>query len=267
MAERLHLCSALLTAILGVLSILPHSLLGNPAAEEDDTGRSALLRRVKRGWVWNQFFVLEEYTGLEPLYIGKVSPDHAHVHVLACGPQRWWLFFTTFWLTNGRAAATLRLQLAAGFRGARPARSKATREENFKPKRKEEHNLILEWPLTASLLSTWKRSQTAAVQLIDSILRSVCPVPTSRRRCSDCPVSKVTPTFDRQLWGVGGSQQTPNTEGSEAGFQKVPKVLAVVFAFRSGAIASAGGRGVRNQSWEPQQPPPFASLHYSLAAV
>ena len=37
-----------------------------------DDGVKELLRRVKRGWVWNQFFVLEEYTGLEPLYIGKV---------------------------------------------------------------------------------------------------------------------------------------------------------------------------------------------------
>lgn len=30
------------------------------------------LERVKRGWVWNQFFVVEEYTGTEPLYVGKV---------------------------------------------------------------------------------------------------------------------------------------------------------------------------------------------------
>lgn len=29
--------------------------------------------RVKRGWVWNQFFVVEEYTGTEPLYVGKVN--------------------------------------------------------------------------------------------------------------------------------------------------------------------------------------------------
>ncbi|KAG8133201.1 hypothetical protein E2320_011009, partial [Naja naja] len=27
--------------------------------------------RVKRGWVWNQFFVLEEYMGSEPQYVGK----------------------------------------------------------------------------------------------------------------------------------------------------------------------------------------------------
>lgn len=37
-------------------------------------GDPALLAggRVKRGWVWNQFFVVEEYTGTEPLYVGKV---------------------------------------------------------------------------------------------------------------------------------------------------------------------------------------------------
>ncbi|XP_017560740.1 cadherin-22 [Pygocentrus nattereri] len=31
--------------------------------------------RVKRGWVWNQFFVVEEYTGTEPLYVGKIHSD------------------------------------------------------------------------------------------------------------------------------------------------------------------------------------------------
>lgn len=30
------------------------------------------LRREKRGWVWNQFFVLEEYAEDKPLYVGKV---------------------------------------------------------------------------------------------------------------------------------------------------------------------------------------------------
>ena len=59
-----------------VLLLLPHGLLGKPAseasAEEARAGGAALLQRVKRGWVWNQFFVLEEYTGSEPLYIGKV---------------------------------------------------------------------------------------------------------------------------------------------------------------------------------------------------
>uniref|UniRef100_A0A8C6P1S6 Cadherin 7 n=1 Tax=Nothobranchius furzeri TaxID=105023 RepID=A0A8C6P1S6_NOTFU len=31
--------------------------------------------RHKRSWVWNQFFVLEEYTGNEPLYVGKLHSD------------------------------------------------------------------------------------------------------------------------------------------------------------------------------------------------
>uniref|UniRef100_UPI00398F4054 cadherin-7-like n=1 Tax=Pristiophorus japonicus TaxID=55135 RepID=UPI00398F4054 len=32
-------------------------------------------RRMKRKWVWNQFFVLEEHRGTEPLYIGKLHSD------------------------------------------------------------------------------------------------------------------------------------------------------------------------------------------------
>ncbi|KAI1888849.1 hypothetical protein AGOR_G00173010 [Albula goreensis] len=44
-------------------------LVGHPRPGEET------LRRSRRGWVWNQFFVLEEYTGLEPLYIGKLHSD------------------------------------------------------------------------------------------------------------------------------------------------------------------------------------------------
>lgn len=38
-------------------------------------GSSALAHRQKRSWVWNQFFVLEEFTGDEPLYVGKLHSD------------------------------------------------------------------------------------------------------------------------------------------------------------------------------------------------
>lgn len=38
-----------------------------------DPGPREVLHRHRRSWVWNQFFVLEEYTGNEPLYVGKVS--------------------------------------------------------------------------------------------------------------------------------------------------------------------------------------------------
>lgn len=35
-------------------------------------GPNGSFQRVKRGWVWNQFFVLEEYMGSDPQYVGKV---------------------------------------------------------------------------------------------------------------------------------------------------------------------------------------------------
>nr|XP_033791178.1 cadherin-12 isoform X2 [Geotrypetes seraphini] len=38
-------------------------------------GRRLPTQRVKRGWVWNQFFVLEEYMGSEPQYVGKLHSD------------------------------------------------------------------------------------------------------------------------------------------------------------------------------------------------
>uniref|UniRef100_A0A8C5WF31 Cadherin-20 n=1 Tax=Leptobrachium leishanense TaxID=445787 RepID=A0A8C5WF31_9ANUR len=37
--------------------------------------RQLLHHRLKRSWVWNQFFVLEEYTGTDPLYVGKLHSD------------------------------------------------------------------------------------------------------------------------------------------------------------------------------------------------
>lgn len=47
--------------------------------------------RVKRGWVWNQFFVVEEYTGTEPLYVGKVQWDPTPpAHAQNPRDTRWW---------------------------------------------------------------------------------------------------------------------------------------------------------------------------------
>uniref|UniRef100_A0A3Q3VW40 Cadherin domain-containing protein n=1 Tax=Mola mola TaxID=94237 RepID=A0A3Q3VW40_MOLML len=40
-----------------------------------DPGPWEVLHRHKRSWVWNQFFVLEEFTGNEPLYVGKLHSD------------------------------------------------------------------------------------------------------------------------------------------------------------------------------------------------
>uniref|UniRef100_A0A3B4G4R8 Cadherin-22 n=1 Tax=Pundamilia nyererei TaxID=303518 RepID=A0A3B4G4R8_9CICH len=45
------------------------------SGERDQEQGPSSLERVKRGWVWNQFFVVEEYTGTEPLYVGKIHTD------------------------------------------------------------------------------------------------------------------------------------------------------------------------------------------------
>uniref|UniRef100_A0A8K9V2C1 Cadherin-20 n=1 Tax=Oncorhynchus mykiss TaxID=8022 RepID=A0A8K9V2C1_ONCMY len=60
---------------LALLTLLCEAQGRMDRARSQEESRAGLLRRVKRGWVWNQFFVLEEYTGLEPLYIGKLHSD------------------------------------------------------------------------------------------------------------------------------------------------------------------------------------------------
>uniref|UniRef100_A0A674PJU3 Cadherin 22 n=1 Tax=Takifugu rubripes TaxID=31033 RepID=A0A674PJU3_TAKRU len=70
-----------LLAALGLLSVCRFgyceaSRTSSPTSggRKEDHGPSSL-ERVKRGWVWNQFFVVEEYTGTEPLYVGKIHTD------------------------------------------------------------------------------------------------------------------------------------------------------------------------------------------------
>uniref|UniRef100_A0A672LBX0 Cadherin 12 n=1 Tax=Sinocyclocheilus grahami TaxID=75366 RepID=A0A672LBX0_SINGR len=53
----------------------PHSQTGPLAAGRN--GGSRGFQRVKRGWVWNQFFVLEEYMGSDPQYVGKMSTNES----------------------------------------------------------------------------------------------------------------------------------------------------------------------------------------------
>ncbi|XP_075069033.1 cadherin-9-like [Mixophyes fleayi] len=38
-------------------------------------GDMKVLQRTKRGWMWNQFFLLEEYTGSDTQYVGKLYTD------------------------------------------------------------------------------------------------------------------------------------------------------------------------------------------------
>lgn len=64
----------LLLPLLGHLraASTPGPSSSSPGTQQDNQLGSG---RVKRGWVWNQFFVVEEYTGTEPLYVGKVKWD------------------------------------------------------------------------------------------------------------------------------------------------------------------------------------------------
>ncbi|XP_071467984.1 cadherin-12 isoform X2 [Marmota flaviventris] len=76
-------CLSLLLWILfdgGLLTPLqpqPQQTLGTEPRENviHLPGRRSHFQRVKRGWVWNQFFVLEEYMGSEPQYVGKLHSD------------------------------------------------------------------------------------------------------------------------------------------------------------------------------------------------
>lgn len=43
-----------------------------------------VLQRSKRGWVWNQFFVIEEYTGPDPVLVGRVRLLKFDVDVFIC---------------------------------------------------------------------------------------------------------------------------------------------------------------------------------------
>lgn len=47
---------------------------GGSAAEASGPAEGQrLLSRAKRGWVWNQMFVLEEFSGPDPILVGRVS--------------------------------------------------------------------------------------------------------------------------------------------------------------------------------------------------
>uniref|UniRef100_A0A8C6T7B1 Cadherin domain-containing protein n=1 Tax=Neogobius melanostomus TaxID=47308 RepID=A0A8C6T7B1_9GOBI len=46
-----------------------------PGALTGHDANGAPLRRSKRGWMWNQFFLLEEYTGTDMQYVGKLHSD------------------------------------------------------------------------------------------------------------------------------------------------------------------------------------------------
>lgn len=46
---------------------------GSPLELSKQSEELRILNRSKRGWVWNQMFVLEEFSGPEPILVGRVS--------------------------------------------------------------------------------------------------------------------------------------------------------------------------------------------------
>ena len=63
---------------------------GRRDRKQDDrtTNERTWLNRVKRGWMWNQFSIQEEYTGTEYLYIGKVRDAAALSGSTLCHTSR-----------------------------------------------------------------------------------------------------------------------------------------------------------------------------------
>ncbi|XP_061121817.1 cadherin-7a isoform X2 [Syngnathus typhle] len=79
-------CSAVrrapaLLALLGLLLSIQGACSGpdggGGSGDRDESGATPRggPHRHKRSWVWNQFFVLEEFMGTEPLYVGKLHSD------------------------------------------------------------------------------------------------------------------------------------------------------------------------------------------------
>lgn len=79
----------------------------NSGGRKEDQGPSSL-ERVKRGWVWNQFFVVEEYTGTEPLYVGKVR--HFCFYSWCISITHWRQFHKPLPLKNPTKSSTYQLQ-------------------------------------------------------------------------------------------------------------------------------------------------------------
>lgn len=51
----------------------PVLMSGSPLELNRLSEEQRILNRSKRGWVWNQMFVLEEFSGPEPILVGRVS--------------------------------------------------------------------------------------------------------------------------------------------------------------------------------------------------
>ncbi|XP_077155160.1 cadherin-24 isoform X2 [Ranitomeya variabilis] len=76
-----YFCPLLSLLLLGCSSTVPVMEESSPGLSGDSGSSSSPPQgpgpppRFKRSWVWNQFFVIEEYTGPEPVLIGRLHTD------------------------------------------------------------------------------------------------------------------------------------------------------------------------------------------------
>lgn len=62
-------------------------------------GETEVHHRPKRGWVWNQFFVLEEHMGPDPQYVGKVRSLSYFLFCFSPSSEMWhWKKKTRYFL-------------------------------------------------------------------------------------------------------------------------------------------------------------------------
>lgn len=66
-------CVPSVSATLTVLQSKSTHMGGSAALTSGLLEGQRLLSRAKRGWVWNQMFVLEEFSGPDPILVGRVS--------------------------------------------------------------------------------------------------------------------------------------------------------------------------------------------------
>ncbi|KAJ8267949.1 hypothetical protein COCON_G00131210 [Conger conger] len=65
----------LLFLLLTFPQLISMALLGSRSSGNLFNKEGQLLHRSKRGWMWNHFFLLEEYTGTDNQYVGKLHSD------------------------------------------------------------------------------------------------------------------------------------------------------------------------------------------------
>uniref|UniRef100_A0A674N811 Cadherin-10 n=1 Tax=Takifugu rubripes TaxID=31033 RepID=A0A674N811_TAKRU len=70
----MHILLLLTLSMLGPSNAMPFTP-GNIGKLFGMEGDGRILQRSKRGWMWNQFFLLEEYTGNDHQYVGKLHSN------------------------------------------------------------------------------------------------------------------------------------------------------------------------------------------------